>query len=1364
MTKKIFAMFLAVLMVVSVLPISVFAAEANCPGKGNHTLENCSYTLVKVTDPTCGTNGYTSYKCNVCGEIFATNYVAPTGEHTLVDLEAKAPTCGEAGYEAGKKCSVCGFKIPGAAIPALHGEGTPCEWIDKTPAIDCETGGKKVWECAACGATKTEEVKKGEHNWDDANPVLLKAPTASENGLAKVTCTICKKEKEVVVFYTHDCVKVYVPAVAATCETDGMKEHWICRICGEIFTSATATEPATAEQKKALVIKGGHTFDHEATCVDTVLYCSVCEKNIVVNVEHVIDWDNWDWNGVSKTTGEYVAPTCTKSGYVATQCKVCVKYRDVKILPALEHKDVTVTVPATCGTYGYTFTYCTRKGCQDTITVPAGYEAKVEVLSPITSAPAAGQGFYLGFTQENLGTDLFFTGKMDGYYLATSHDVSKAVKVYLEIVHPALDNQYRIYFFNAEGVKTYIDIYEYEEGRVGVRLSTTVPANNFAWNDTYKIMTCTFKAGKYTNEYYLGTTSSYDTLAVKYIYKDKPDADGLFEAVLSNTGVKADANVISFTIADKAGYNAQNHVLESSVIIEPTCKEAGLKQVFCVNCAYSTTVEIPASHTYEKVAAAQVQVNGVKVDSSKPVSCEDGWQYFACTRCGDVKKETYTGYGHKWTDVKEETPDHINTVVYDHYDCVYCGKRVNTTRKVWADVNKHWNTVEEALKAHPQLDLSSKKNIKSGNCTEYGLDIYTCTGCNKVVYVKEANTGDHIVPAGAYQAPTCTEPGWILTYKCSRCDAIIGKAPLGEKNTIKATGHDWKEIEGYKAAACDKPNYSNNKYECADCGLKKTDGTTLIKKVVATNNCVETTFEYYNCHCGEEHMRSFISKLGHNMVALDKKGTHLDENGEEIANYQAPTCYAEGYEFYQCTYCSTLSKNVLATTEHVNAAGEKFTDKCNDTVTDRHCVTCHKHYAHDTLGTGHDCTTLDADKNGVLDCPCMIGKKHHWSVNTNMPSTCLEDAYTIKVCADCGKEDVTFMGWGWSGHKPAAVDKNENGEEIRYANYKYVDNFHFVSFEVVDGQFVKNEETYTAKVLEYVAPSYAADGYWKGYCTECKMEVTQVLPRLEGVGVELDATNANGTGSNVTFGSLISVEVSLNSLNTGIYGFEMEIPVPAGTVFVGSEVNTEDFIVFVTDRKNVKDTVKISGYAANNADGKMQNIVINEKTSVVTLNFRVYKDSTAPVVFNLNGAEAYDLAHFNDANKGLVYCSDASAKLNSRLLGDFNGDKVFHITDIYTAMTLLTGENTDGKTYDVTVDFDKDGVITAYDLSLAYNKQVGNISAAELFLEGVDADEALFLNSVIGNLLDEEYHCNNSSCTYKSFTAFTYCPVCGNHQ
>ena len=96
MTKKIFAMFLAVLMVMSLLPVSAIAAGNKCPGKDvEHNMGNCDYTVVGVTKPTCGAYGFTTYKCNVCKKTFADNIVPAVGAHNWEAAEDVAPTCGE---------------------------------------------------------------------------------------------------------------------------------------------------------------------------------------------------------------------------------------------------------------------------------------------------------------------------------------------------------------------------------------------------------------------------------------------------------------------------------------------------------------------------------------------------------------------------------------------------------------------------------------------------------------------------------------------------------------------------------------------------------------------------------------------------------------------------------------------------------------------------------------------------------------------------------------------------------------------------------------------------------------------------------------------------------------------------------------------------------------------------------------------------------------------------------------------------------------------------------------------------------------------------------------------------------------------
>ena len=1387
MTKKIFAMFLAVLMVVSLLPTSVFAAT--CPGKdsNNHTVENCEWEVVKVTEPTCGFVGYTSYKCKTCGVVFVDSQVAATGEHNWVANDKDvAPTCGTAGSTGGQKCSVCGEVKNATVVPPVYKPGTACEWVDKTPTIDCTTGGEKVWECAACGAKKTEKVaKKAEHNWyknGELNVKLVTPATAEANGLATVTCVDCGKVKEVVVFYDHDCVLVTVEGYAATCTTAGLEEHMECRYCG-IKYNADGTKALTEKQIAALVKPAAHTFEcpetckvhangkHVATCVDTVLHCAVCDKYLDVRgtVEHSYNDKNWK---VEKEA------TCTQTGFATNTCEKCGYATTTRIEEALGHYSVTVTVPATCGSYGYTFTYCTRKDCKDGVEVKEEVDVTVSATKRVTSVSALNKGFYLEMNQTKLGTKLYFAGTTNDkdYQLATTHNIAEATKVYVEIVHPELDNAYYLYFFNAEGVKTYIEIYQYETDTYvsgSLKLTTEKPATYFKWVNVYTYMdkevektvavdnfvTSIYnEKNKTTYDYYLASKDSRDYISV---FEARYAADRFGATPVVKDG-KAAVNVLSYEVFKKAGFNATAHVLSEAEIIAATCTTAGLNLVTCEHCAYTAEVEVPATHDFVKLTG-KITVDNKEIDAFVAVSCVEGYQYYKCA-CGEMKKEVYPAYGHKMGETVKFVPTHTATAGYDYIPCVYCDYTVKTTLRTWTDAQKHWDSYEAASKGHGNAVLSYVGVAQTGSCTAYGLDKYVCAGCGKNVLVKNSDqygkTGEHVMSAAdkaLVVEATCTTKGGVPTYECVRCKAIVGNAAKGELNETPALGHDWKENKDYKAAKCESPVLGAYTHTCKRCDEKKLDGTEIIKTVVATNECTEYSYVYYNCHCGQEHMRSFITKLGHSYIVIDanKDGKETVEvDGQTIPAYVAPTCYSTGYYYQSCEFCGDLKKVELNTVEHENAAKEKFTDKCTDTVTDRHCVVCHKAAAiHATTGNAHDCSA-DLNKDKKADCLniCIIDKVCHPVVNTVLPSTCTTDAHSLVICGDCGKETVKFSNLGWNGHKPAEADKDANGEYIKYANYVYVE-YTWTSVNVVDGAFEANTEKYLAKFAEYVPASYAADGFWKGYCVECKQDVTQVMPKLEGLGFELTAPEAD-----FTFGSLVEIIVSVNGADTDVYGFNFAVSNEDMT-FVGYELLNENFVLTVTDPTKADEYVLIAGFAANNASGKMQNISINGKTELVKLYYRVteYVTAETEMVVNFVGANA-TVVEDGKAVAVATAPKTEPAIVTVRQFIDFNNDGVAHITDLYLAMSMITGEHADGKTYDVTVDMNKDGVVDLEDLSIAYNYAVGNYDLVDLFKMGISDAELEILG------FGATKTCNNSACNTVLPEDAVYCHVCGNHQ
>ena len=127
--------------------------------------------------------------------------------------------------------------------------------------------------------------------------------------------------------------------------------------------------------------------------------------------------------------------------------------------------------------------------------------------------PVAGNTYKFALVQAELGQTLYFTGAMNGNYLATSEDPTQGVDVTVEEV----EGGFRLFFMDGE-TKTYIDIHEYAEGKAGVRL-TAEPTATFVWNEECKV----YAAEVAGAPRYLGTYSTYATMSasdIKYIAGD----------------------------------------------------------------------------------------------------------------------------------------------------------------------------------------------------------------------------------------------------------------------------------------------------------------------------------------------------------------------------------------------------------------------------------------------------------------------------------------------------------------------------------------------------------------------------------------------------------------------------------------------------------------------------------------------------------------------------------------------------------------------------------------------------------------------------------------------------------------------------
>ena len=139
---------------------------------------------------------------------------------------------------------------------------------------------------------------------------------------------------------------------------------------------------------------------------------------------------------------------------------------------------------------------------------------KEVVFKPqVVTAPAVGTAYKFALDQAKVGKTLYFTGEMDGNYLAVSDKSAKAVDLYLE----AVEGGHRAYF-EKDGKKIYVDVYEYTAGKVGVQLTET-PTAVYVWNAELNIPVVNLL----DTQYYIGTYNENTRMsasAIKYITGD----------------------------------------------------------------------------------------------------------------------------------------------------------------------------------------------------------------------------------------------------------------------------------------------------------------------------------------------------------------------------------------------------------------------------------------------------------------------------------------------------------------------------------------------------------------------------------------------------------------------------------------------------------------------------------------------------------------------------------------------------------------------------------------------------------------------------------------------------------------------------
>lgn len=165
----------------------------NCDAKDTVIAEGTAKSCLKRwqfkdAKNNCASGGEAELRCVYCKELYDTKTFA-AGEHLNLIIMTQDVTCEKDGYKY-HKCDSCGEKLDAISGTEIKSEGHDMVWTVTIPA-SCisKQKGEELGTCTRCGATETRKFD-----------------------------------------YKHD-YNDLVPAVAATCKTDGMTAHLRCSLC-----------------------------------------------------------------------------------------------------------------------------------------------------------------------------------------------------------------------------------------------------------------------------------------------------------------------------------------------------------------------------------------------------------------------------------------------------------------------------------------------------------------------------------------------------------------------------------------------------------------------------------------------------------------------------------------------------------------------------------------------------------------------------------------------------------------------------------------------------------------------------------------------------------------------------------------------------------------------------------------------------------------------------------------------------------------------------------------------------------------------------------------------------------------------------
>ena len=358
--------------------------------------------------------------------------------------------------------------------------------------------------------------------------------------------------------------------------------------------------------------------------------------------------------------------------------------------------------------------------------------------------------------------------------------------------------------------------------------------------------------------------------------------------------------------------------------------------------------------------------------------------------------------------------------------------------------------------------------------------------------------------------PTCTEEGFT-TYTC----AICGESYVTDR--VPALGHSYTSVT--TEPTCTASGSIVHTCACGDTYTEVIPATGHSHQAVITKpTCTEDGFTTYTCHCGDSYVTDRVPALGHSYTSVTTEPTctasgsivHTCACGDSYtevipatghsheAVVTAPTCTEDGYTTYTCACGDSYVSDYIAALGH---DAEVVTTAPTCTEGGRTVSTCarcgHVELLAVTEALGHDLQTVtiqaSCETDGSVTTTCIrCGEQtveilpalgHDLTVVTIDP-TCTADGSVTRTCDRCGETEVEILPTTGHSHKAAVTEPTCTTRG-------------FTTYTCACGDVYVSD--YTAALghdlkTVTVTASCEADGSVTTSCVRCDHETVEILP------------------------------------------------------------------------------------------------------------------------------------------------------------------------------------------------------------------------------------------------------------------------------